>query len=169
MRIGVLSALICGLAGCSAGPGQFGGALAPYSAANAFYPVGYSETAAGEGRYQVRASGTATTPYERVEKIATARAAQIGAETKAKYFKVVAVTRDAACTKKKSGYKVADTAPSARPTVSMDVIYAPTPLDASYQPSQETFDRLTAEMSTETYSPESTQATADAVKAKCGT
>ncbi|MGQ0673056.1 MAG: CC0125/CC1285 family lipoprotein [Hyphomicrobium sp.] len=168
MRVAILIAVGCCIAGCASGPGSLGGDLAPYAPSNAFYPVGYSESSSGDGRYQVRASGTASTPYERIEKIATARAAEIGATTKAKYFKVVAVTRDASCTRKKSGYKVTDTAASARPTVSMDVVFAPTAIDPSYQPSQETFDRLSAEMKTDSYPPESGQATAEAVKARCG-
>lgn len=143
------------------------GGLAEYTPANAFMPVGFSETAIGSDRVQVNAGGHPSTPYARLEKIATARAAEIGKERKIAYFKVTGSTRDVACTKKVSGYKVADTAATARPKVTLDVLYSATASDPTYKPTAETFARLTEELKTDSYSPEEMQAIASEVQVRC--
>ena len=156
------------LAACAGGPSTFGGTLAEYSPANALFPVGFSETLVGENHYQVQASGNAVSPFERVEKIAIARAAELGIGLKAGYFKVTSSTRDVVCTKKKPGYKVPDTAGAARPKVTLDVIYAVTATDPEFQNAKDTFGRLSEELKAESYPPETLQAAADSLKAKCG-
>ena len=57
-----------------------------------FSPVGYSQTRI-DTHFQVQASGTDATPTARVEKVARARAAEIGVEQKLKFFKVASVER----------------------------------------------------------------------------
>lgn len=168
MRASVIAASSLLLAACSGGAPLLGGGLAPYQPSNSFMPVGYSEEIVGPDQYRVRASGTDTTPYERVEKIATARAAEIGAGMRKDYFKITGVRRDFACSKKKEGYKVPDTAASARPTVSIDVVYSTTAGDAQFLSSKDTFARLSAELLSDTYPEETQQAAARDVRAKCG-
>lgn len=165
-RLAVLTAA-AGLAACSGSGGSGLGAMAPYAPANAFYPVGYSETALSADRYQVRASGTETTPYERLEKIATARAAEIGAGLKKSHFKIAGVTRDLTCGKKREGYKAANTPATSHPVVTVDVIYTSGPADPSFQSTKDTFQRLSEELKTDTYSPESSQAVQQDVSARC--
>src|SRR5512134_3861026 len=90
------------LAGCAGGLSMTG-ATTSYSASNAMMPVGYSELPIDPTHYEVKAAGTEQTPKERVEKIALARAAEIGVEQKLKFFKVAGVTHGASCSKKKQG------------------------------------------------------------------
>lgn len=156
------------LAACAGGPSVTGGGVAEYAPANAIFPVGFSETLVGENHYQVSASGNTTTPLERVEKIAMARAAELGTGLKAGYFKIAGTTRDVVCSKKKPGYKVPDTPASARPKVTLDVIYAATALDPEFRNAAETFARLSEELKSESYPPEVMQAAAAGVKANCG-
>ena len=96
-----LSSAVCALllAGCSS---TGIGALAPpgplpYQPANAIMPVGYSESLIGEDRYRIVVKGPLGTPRERMEKIATARAAEIGQDAKHKYFKVEGVQLTTTC------------------------------------------------------------------------
>ncbi len=51
-------------------------------ASNILSPAGYCQTKIDDTHYKVTATGTEATPKERVEKIARARAAQIGVDQK---------------------------------------------------------------------------------------
>lgn len=155
------------LAGCS-GSAMMGPAVATYGAANIFSPVGYNQSQIDETHYKVSATGSEVTPVPRVEKLAKARAAQIGADQKLEYFKVVSVEHGAACTKKESSYKGPSTASVARPTVVLDVLYSKEQTDPSYQPSKATFDSLSAELAAESISPEEQQAANQEILARCG-
>ena len=89
--------------------------VASLSASNMMSPSGYSETKVSDTQYQVHATGTEATPKARIEKIARARAAQIGVEQKMKFYKVSSVQFGVACTKKHEFYKGgADAAGSGR-------------------------------------------------------
>lgn len=166
-------ALLCViLAGC-AGTGANllgGGFVAPYQPANALLPAGFSERSLGEARYEVMAAGTESTPPARVEKIAVARAAELGAENKFKYFKVLSATHDVTCSKKQETYK-GSVAASQRPTVVLDVIYAKTlpPGELGYRACAATFQALKAELDGETFSAEILSEAAASIKARCRT
>lgn len=143
------------------------GSLAPYQAANLFMPVGYEDTVISETQHRVKATGTDATPPERVEKIAVARAAEIGLGKRLAFFKVSGLTRGVRCKDKKSGYKTTDNAATARPTVELDAHYAAAPADADYRSTEETFARLKAELASETYSAEAMRAAAADVHSRC--
>ena len=96
--------------------------VASLSAANAMAPSGYSETKVSDTQYQVRATGTEATPKERIEKIARARAAQIGVEQKLKYYKVSSVAFGIVCSKKHEFYKGGATTAASRQTALIDVV-----------------------------------------------
>ena len=71
------------LAGCAGGLSMAGREHAPYAASNAIMPVGFSETAIDPMHYRGEGQRHRQTPRERVEKIALARAAEIGVEQNA--------------------------------------------------------------------------------------
>jgi hypothetical protein len=98
----------------------------------------------------VKATGTEATPKARIEKIARARAAQIGVEEKLKYYKVTSVQFGVLCDKKHEFYKGGATATGARQTVLVDVVYAKEPLDASYLSTKDSFATLNGELDSET-------------------
>lgn len=155
------------LSGCAGGLSMGGGASTSYSAANAIYPVGYSEKAIDETHYEVKASGTDSTPKERVEKIALARAAEIGVEQRLPYFKVVNVTHGAACSKKQSTYKAGDSQATYHPTVVLDVYYSKQP-QPDHRPSADTFAQTKAELDADATPPEVNAAAAAQIRAQCG-
>ncbi len=144
------------------------GATTSYSSANAMMPVGYSEVPIDPTHYEVKASGNEHTPKERVEKIALARAAEIGVEQKLKFFKVASVNHGVACSKKKQGgTKSSDVPATYHPTVVLDVYYSKQPA-ADFRPSAETFDQVKAELEPDTTTPEAKAAASAQIRAECG-
>jgi hypothetical protein len=160
-----LAAVLVG--GCS-GVSPIGASIAPYSASNALQPFGYSETKVADGHYQVTASGTETTPKARIEKIARARAAQIGVEQKLAYFKVTNVQYGFKCRKRQQGYKSQASPASSRPMVVLDVVYAKDAADPTYAPSAQTFEALNAELAGEVVPADASAAAAEETRAGCG-
>jgi hypothetical protein len=153
----------CGTSGSVLGTGS----LADYKASNYLSPAGYEEKPLSDTHYRIVATGTPTTPFERVEKIAMARAAEIGSARKLPYFKVVSSTRDVRCLKKVAGYKAPDMASNTRPTVVLEATYAPQAADTTFLASDQTFERLKNELASETPSAEAQQAAAADYKARC--
>jgi len=153
------------LAGCAGGL-SMSGTTTSYSASNAMMPVGYSETTIDPTHYEVKASGTERTPKERVEKIALARAAEIGVEQRLKYFKVAGVAHGVACGAKKRT-KDGEIPPSYHPTVVLDVYYSKNQAP-DFRPSAETFAQVKAELEPDTTTPEAKAAAAAQVRAECG-
>jgi hypothetical protein len=131
-------------------------------------PSGYSQTKLDDTHFQVSATGTEATPKERVEKIARARAAQIGVDEKLGYFKVTSVQHGVKCTKRQQGYKSEDTPPTSRPTVVLDVVYAKEPGDPTFASSAETFQILSTELAGEAVAPEARAVAAQETRASCG-
>ena len=123
--------------------------VASFGASNALSPSGYAETKISDTQYQVKATGTEATPKARIEKIARARAAQIGVEEKLKYYKVTGVQYGVVCDKKHEFYKGGATASGSRQTVLVDVVYAKDPVDSSYLSTKESFDSLNGELEAE--------------------
>lgn len=166
---GALALLLPVAAGGCSGSLGLAGDIAAYAPANAILPVGYSQMPIDEQHYQVSAAGTESTPGERVEKIAMARAAEIGVAQRLHYFKVTNVSRGIKCTKKKQGSaKVVELPASYRPTVTLDVVYAKTPLDADFRSSADTFAQLKSEIDSEVVAPEAAAAASQSSRAQCG-
>ena len=114
------------------------------------------------------ATGTATTPRARLEKIATIRAAEIGKEGKLGFFKIDSVQPAVECGKKVDGYKGPSAKQSDYTRVVVAASYAKTATDPSYQPTDATFDRLTAELQADVVAPDASAAAAQEVAAACG-
>ncbi len=167
LAAGLLALLAPALVGCGAGIG-LGTGIADYGPASAFMPIGYFQKPISDQQFQVGASGTEGTPAERIEKIATARAAEIGVMQKLPYFKVANVTRGMSCSKKTTNAKYGDMPATYHPTVILDVVYAKSPVDADYRPSAATFSQLKAEIDSEVVAPEAAVATAASSRAQCG-
>lgn len=150
-----LSSAVCALllAGCSS---TGIGALAPpgplpYQPANAIMPVGYSESLIGEDRYRIVVKGPLGTPRERMEKIATARAAEIGQDAKHKYFKVEGVQLTTACQSYTVGGKpgsigAGQNKRTAQAILTADVTYAKAPSDPAFAETRGAFERYRAEL-----------------------
>jgi hypothetical protein len=144
------------------------GSVASYSSANAFLPIGYSDTKLEASHYTVRAMGTETTPRDRVELIARTRAAEIGVADKTPYFKVLSVTPSFACGKKVESYKGPAPKPLSGPVVSLDVVYAKTAGDPAYADAAQSFAELKARLDGEQVPAEARLAASAEVKAACG-
>jgi hypothetical protein len=144
-----------------------GGSVASYSSANAFLPIGYSDTKLEAGHYAVRAMGTETTPRDRVELIARTRAAEIGVADKTPYFKVVSVTPSFECGRRVESYKGPAPKPFSGQVVSLDVVYVKTAGDPAYADAGQSFAELKARLDGEQVPAESRQAAAAEVKAAC--
>jgi len=169
-----------GLAACSLDSSSLGttSSLAPsslslsnvagYQAANMFLTTGYNETQIAADHYEVRANGTDQTSKERVERIALARAAEIGVENKLAYFKVNDTRHGAVCKAKQTGYKSADAGAVRYPTVILDVSYAQAPADANWQEAKSSFDRIKGELAAETPDAALKAAAAADIKDRCG-
>lgn len=142
--------------------------VASFGASNVLSPSGFSATKLSDSEYQVKATGTEATPKARIEKIARARAAQIGVEQKLKYYKVSNVQFGAVCEKKHEFYKGGSTASGSRQTVQVDVVYAKEPLDAGYVSSKESFDALSGELDNEVIPPEAKAVAEQEARTACG-
>lgn len=139
-----------------------------YTAASLLSPVGYTAKDVDATHIVVTARGTPETPRARLEKIATARAAELGRDNKLAAFKVDAVEPGIDCGKKVDGYKGTGSTGSNLSRVVVRASYAPTAADASWLPTRETFERLTAELGSDVIAAEDSAASARDVAAACG-
>jgi hypothetical protein len=166
---GVIGLLCCfGLLGGCSGMSGLSNPIASYGAANMLSPAGYSQTKLDDMHFKVTATGTEATPKERVEKIARARAAQIGVDEKLQYFKVTGVQYGVSCTKRQVGYKSEASPAASRPTVVLDVVYAKEPGDPTFASSAETFQTLSTELASEVVAPEAKAVAAQETRTSCG-
>lgn len=159
---------VAALVGACGGTGLDLKPVASMSASNAFSPSGYVEKKMGDNQYQVGAIGTEATPKSRIEKIARARAAQIGVEEKLKFYKVTNVAFGIKCSKKHEFYKGGQTAEGSRPTVVLDVLYAKERVDPTYVSTQESFDTLNSELSSEVIPADAKAAAEQESRTTCG-
>jgi hypothetical protein len=141
--------------------------VASLSAANALAPSGYSETKVSVSEYQVRATGTEATPKARIEKIARARAAQIGMEQRLKYYKVASVEFGIVCSKKHEFYKGGTTSAGSRQTALINVVYAKEPTDPSFVSTKESYETLNSELDNEVIPAEAKAAAEQEAHAGC--
>ena len=142
--------------------------VASLSASNLMMPTGYSETKVSDTQYLVQATGTEATPKARIEKIARARAAQIGVEQKMNFYKVASVQYGVACVKAHEFYKGGQTQAGSRPTVKLDVVYAKEAVDPSYVSAKDSYDALNGELSSEVVPAEAKTAAEEEARAGCG-
>lgn len=154
------------LLGC-AGTDLSTGSIAPYEAANNFYPYGYRDSVIAENQHQVSASGTATASKARLEKIALRRAAEIGVEKRKKFLQVGSASHGVTCTKKQAmTHKGRETPAGARSTVTVDVVFADTAIDSSYRETKAALEEFKTALDADTSTAD--PAEAEALKAQCG-
>lgn len=148
------------VAGCSGGAGGLGnlgpGPL-PYQYSNAIAPSGYSESIIAPDRYRIQVQGPANTPRERMEKIATTRAAEIGKENRLGYFKIDSVQLNVNCQQyivggKPTSQGSGERKKSAYAVMTADVSYTKQPPDASYLDSRQ-FEQYKAELDADKTAP----------------
>jgi hypothetical protein len=142
--------------------------VASFGASNMLSPSGYAETKISDSQYQVKATGTEATPKARIEKIAMARAAQIGVEQRLNFYKVTNVQVGALCEKKQEFYKGGGTPPSNRQTVLVDVVYAKEKVDPSYVSTKESFEALNGELNNQVIAPEEKAVAEQEARTACG-
>lgn len=138
------------LAGCSTGIGGLSGGPLPYQASNAIVSTGYSETQIGPDRYRIEVKGPVTTPRERLEKIATTRAAEIGKDARLGYFKIDNVAVSFNCQTFMAGGDRGGSGATKRKiahaVLTAEVTYTKAPPDPGYIEAKTAFDQLRAEL-----------------------
>ena len=138
-------------AGCSAGVGILGstGAL-PYQHSNAIMNAGYSETQLGPDRYRIQVKGPLNTPRERLEMVATTRAAEIGKDNHLKYFKIEGFEHATTCQKYIVGGQRGGSGAEKRKTgfavLNANVVYTKDTPDPSYVESKTAFDQYRSQL-----------------------
>jgi predicted small lipoprotein YifL len=144
-------------------------AVTGYGASNAFFTTGYSDREIEPDHHIVRAKGSSVTPVGRIEKIALARAAELGVELGRPYFKAGPPTQSVVCKAGKDAIHKSGKVPAERNAlVEIDVLYAKRPPDASYQVAADVHARLIAELASEGVSAESKAAAVSALADQCG-
>jgi hypothetical protein len=141
--------------------------IAEYTSASIFSPSGYSQSKIDDTHFQVGASGTEATPISRVEKIARARAAEIGVEEKMPYFKVTSAQQGMTCAKRQESYKSTSTPASAHPSVILDVVYAKDAADPTFQNAAETLAALKTDLAAEDVAPEARAVAIQETRGSC--
>lgn len=142
--------------------------VAEFGAASVFSPAGYAQTRLDDRHYQVTAAGTEATPKDRVEKIARARAAEIGVEQHLKYFKVTSVQHGVVCEKRQDGYKTTSTPAASHPTVVLDVVYAQDAADPAFVSAADTLNALKTELAGDTVAPDARAVAIQETRSSCG-
>lgn len=170
-RLIVLSpvGLVClatALTGCAGVPELT--PITTYGSANAFTPAGYAQTKIDDTHYQVKATGSAATPKDRVEKIARARAAEIGVIEKQNYYKVTSVQHSVSCTTAQTAYKGQGVPASARPTVVLDVVYAKEQTDPDFADAKQSFEAISNDLANQVVAPEAKASAIQETRAGCG-
>ena len=162
----LLAATALVLTGC-AGADLSTGSIAPYEPANSFYPYGYQDTLVAENQHRVSASGSPRASKARLEKIALTRAAEIGVEKKKKFFMVSNLQHGVACQKKlPPGHKRDGVPESARPTVTVDVVYADAAAGPEYRETATSLAESKAALAADTSVAKVSQV--DELKGQCG-
>ena len=140
-----------------------------YAAANALFTLGFSEKELAPNQFTVRAKGTAVTPPARLEKIALARAAEIGVEQNMKFFKAAPAVHTIECKDAKAlPHKSGKTESTRSPVATLEAVYAKDQADPVFLPSADTFARLSREISEDAVSAEAMAQASSAVTAACG-
>ena len=141
--------------------------VAQYTSSSVFSPAGYSQSKIDDSHFKVAASGTEATPIARVEKIARARAAEIGVEEKMPYLKVTNAQQGMTCGKRQESYKSPSTLPSSHPSVILDVVYAKEAGDPTFQNAAETLAALKTDLAAEDVAPEARAVAIQTTRESC--
>lgn len=175
-RISLAVALIIGLQGCASNGGGISltsgsvPGVTSFQEANAVAPQGYQLSGNGGDSVRVTATGSASTPNERLVKIALAAAAQHGAAQFKKTFrpgepaasvkcgKTSVIERGVTRTIKPIDYRV----------VTIDVTYGKSSVDPADKPTKDTAAALLAELQAETIPPETQAALTAQLAQACG-
>jgi hypothetical protein len=161
------------LAGCGGGTG-LGGALGVagpvgYQASNAIAPNGYSHSELGPNRVRVRATGNLENSRAELEKLAMARAAELGAAQHLKYVHFDAVAENLQCGGRKTvGPNLNEVKIRHRRTVDVDVTFAKDPADATWLNTKESFPVLQGEMAALAPQAGASEAGLEEGRQKCG-
>jgi hypothetical protein len=157
---------VMGLHGCASGgqPLSLAGSGLPsvtgYTESNGFVPKGYAVSSIGENALRVTVTGSATTPNERLLKIALARAAEVGAERHSQTFRSAEPAYSVRCGK--TSVSERGTTRTLSPTdyriVAVDVTFSKSSsADPADRPVKQTAAALLAEIQAEQI-PQETQA-----------
>jgi hypothetical protein len=157
-------AFLLALQGCASSGGSL---LSPgslpsvtsFQQGNAIAPQGYQLSGDGGATLRVTATGSASTPNERLLKIALAAAAQHGAQQYKKTFRAGEPSFSANCGKTSVVERGATRtiSPSDYRVVTIDVTFGQSSTDPADRPTKETAAALLAELQSETI-PQETQA-----------
>ena len=167
----VLALAASSLAGCGANIGNMASSndITGYEAANYFSPVGYSVAQTSDGHFRITTVATVATPKDRVEKIASARAAEYGAESQKKFFLATPARLSIRCGKTEKiekGQKIAVT-PHDYAVAEVDVVYADTAVDPSYLATKGSADALKAELQSQVVASDASSNFATEASAQC--
>jgi DNA replication initiation complex subunit (GINS family) len=144
--------------------------ITSYKQGNLVAPEGFSVSQVDETTIRVTATGSSTTPAERLVKIATARAAEYGAEQRKKTFRASEPVTTTKCGKT---YAIErgerrPIAPNDYRIVSIDVTFPTGVADAGDRPTKATAAALRAELDAETVSEDVKSALATELSRQCG-
>lgn len=128
--------------------GSIGGASVPYQHSNAIMTSGYSETVIAPDRYRIQVKGPGGASRERFEKIATARAAEIGRDQRLGHFRIEGMQVASSCQNFRAMGKAGTAANAPEKTLTYailtaEVSYAKNTTDPTYRSSKD-FDALRA-------------------------
>lgn len=146
-------------------------AVTGYQEGNAIMPQGYQVSGVDDATIRVKATGSASTPNERLLKIALARAAQYGAEQYKKSFRSGEPAYSTRCGKTTISDRGVDraVAPTDYRVVSIDVTFSKAPpSDPADRPTKETAASLLAELEAEAIPPETQAALVAQLAQACG-
>jgi len=172
-----ISMSLLALHGCASGgqPISFapGGlpAVTGYTEGNAIVPQGYDVSTIGEDKLRVTATGSATTPNERLLKIALAQAAEYGAARHSKTFRAAEPAYSVRCGKTSVSERGTTRAltPTDYRVVSVDVTFSKsTSTDPADRPTKQTAAALLAEIQTEQILQETQAALVAQLAQACG-
>ncbi|OYW53567.1 MAG: hypothetical protein B7Y80_14460 [Hyphomicrobium sp. 32-62-53] len=178
--LSVIAAIVslAALHGCASGgqplsmtPGGLPG-VTGYTEGNAVMPQGYQVSGGGGGNaLRVTVTGSATTPNERLLKIAMARAAQYGAEQNSKTFRAAEPAYSVRCGKTSVSERGATRAlsPTDYRVVTIDVTFGKSSsADPADRPTKQTAAALLAEIQAEQIPQETQAALAAQLAQACG-
>lgn len=128
--------------------GSIGGASVPYQHSNAIMTSGYSETVIAPDRYRIEVKGPGGASRERFEKIATARAAEIGRDQRLGHFRIEGMQVASSCQNFRAMGKAGASTNTPEKTLTYAVLtaevsYAKNTTDPTYRNSKD-FDALRA-------------------------
>jgi hypothetical protein len=147
-------------------------AVTGYAEGNAVMPQGYQVSGGGgENALRVTATGSATTPNERLLKIALARAAQYGAEQNSKSFRAAEPAYSVRCGKTSVSERgvTRPLSPTDYRVVTIDITFGKSSsADPADRPTKDTAAALLAEIQAEQIPQETQAALAAQLAQACG-